>query len=217
MRLMKMLGMAVLAALASTALVGAGSATAQKHRVVFCKANEELCKEGGAWADETFFLGKALKPIFLGFPVECDESYVAGLTLGEPGSDVLLLNIELLTFVGNCTTCPEVLVESLPYTGHVYHEASGYVLSILSPLVLFDGCPLVGKCGYNAEEIELELQNKEGYILALANKAPLQRHAGSILCPGSVELDADYLLLPSEGHEGEHLGSAWISLLALNE
>jgi hypothetical protein len=222
MRFMKMIGLATMAAVASMALVGVGSAAAQEeHRVVFCLENEELCKEGNAWPDETSFLGEALggenAPVLLGvLPVKCEESYVAGLTLGEPGRDSLLVDIELLTFSGNCTNCPEVLVESLPYLGHIYHKENKYVLVVLEPLVLFHGCPVVGLCGYTEGEVELELENNEGSILALANGAPLTRHVGGLFC-GNGEWDSHYLLLPSEGHEGEHLGNAWLSLLALNE
>jgi hypothetical protein len=221
MRFMKMFGLAALAAVASMALVGVGSAAAQEHRVVFCEVNEPLCEEGNAWPDETFFLGLALpEPILLASPFNevCEESHVAGRTLGEPGKDSLLVDIELLSFTGNCKECPEVLVENLPYTGHITHDGEGnYSLLVLNPLVLFHGCPIVGLCGYSAKEVHLELKNDEGAILALANEAELPRHAGSIFCPGSGKWDSHYLLLPSEGHEGEHLGNAWLSLLALNE
>jgi hypothetical protein len=222
MRFMKMIGLATMAAVASMALVGVGSAAAQEHRVVFCKENEKLCKEGNAWPDETFFLGESLPeefPILLAsLSEECEESKVAGRTLGSTERDSLLVDIELLTFSGNCKECPEVLVESLPYLGHITHEGEDkYSLVVLEPLVLFHECPIVGQCGYNAEEVELEIENNAGAILVLAEKAPLKRHAGSIFCPGSGEWDSHYLLLPSEGHEGEHLGNAWLSLLALNE
>jgi hypothetical protein len=223
MRFMKMLGMAMLAALASTALAGVGSAAAQEeHRVVFCKSNELLCKEGGAWPDETFFLGgtpEAEPPVFLSsLPQQCEKSSLVWSTLGSTKRDSLLIDIELLTFSGNCRECPEFVAENLAYLGHIDHVGENkYVLVVLNPLFQLHGCPIIGLCGYNEEELEMELANSEGYILALVEKAPLKRHAGSIFCPGSAEWDIHYLLLPSEGHEGEHLGDAWLALLALNE
>jgi hypothetical protein len=228
MRFMKMIGLATMAAVASMAVVGVGSAAAQEeHRVVFCKTNETLCKEGGAWPDDTSFLGEALggekAPILLSgsLPVQCEESKVAGLTLGSKERHSLLVDIELLTFTGNCTNCPVVLENEQTFIGHINHVGEDeYTLVVLEPLVLFHECPIVGLCGYNEGEVELEIKNdevNEGYILVLAKEEPLNRHAGSIFCPGSGEWDAHYLLLPSKGHEGEHLGSAWLSLLPLNE
>jgi hypothetical protein len=221
MRFMKMIGLATMAAVASMALVGVGSAAAQEeHRVVFCKFNEELCKEGGAWPDETLFLGESLgEPTLLGALTEkCEESHIAGEVLSKSLVESLLVHIELLTFEGNCTPCNPVLIEGLPYEGHITHTGSGtYSLLVLNPLALLDNCPLVGSCGFAAEEVHIELSNEGGSILALANEAKLGRHSGSLFC-GNGAWDAHYVnLVPVAEHGGASLGSAWLSLLDFHE
>jgi hypothetical protein len=195
---------------------------------VFCEEEpdaELLCPKEKAWPDETFFLGEASTeepfspPVLLGaLNEECDKSFVAGKGLDVPLSETLLIHIELLTFTENCSPCSPVLVTSLPDEAHIEMTAAHkYVMRVLKPLATLDNCPIAGACSYTAETVNIDLSDSEGYILALAENEELKRHAGGIFCPSSGEWDAHYLLLPSDGHTGEHLGGAWLALLDLHE
>ena len=92
MKTMKMLGLAVVAAIAAMGLVGAGTALANGPTAL-CKEHKDPCPAGSLYGAGTVVEGLAIDPVllgnFFGFPGEvlCEHSVVAGTleeALGTP-------------------------------------------------------------------------------------------------------------------------------------
>jgi hypothetical protein len=98
MRLIKMFGIAAIAAIAMMAAVGVSIATATS--TVFCKVNQLVCPPGEEYTGHTE--GLATNPVFLTSVgnVECEHSVILGNTLGL--ANPLTVHIELIDFTGKC-------------------------------------------------------------------------------------------------------------------
>lgn len=120
----RLLGLAVLAALAVAAFVGAGSASA----ITLCKANENPCSAGNRYPSGTTILGKS-STSFLeneSLAVECEEATVEIKTTAESGSP-LPAKLTLPTFAGCSEGETECTQEALldPYEAFFYEPGGG--------------------------------------------------------------------------------------------
>ena len=142
MRLIKMLGLALVAAIAVTAFVGAGSASA-----MLCKVKESPCKAANEYPTHTtiLMLSKAIKIKATVENVLCD-SHITLLHEGLSGGK-LIGKITTLTW-SNCTGCSPVETTSSPI-GTFKDEAVGSGNGKIFPenvTVLLKNCPFGTEC-----------------------------------------------------------------------
>ena len=106
MKLIKMLGLSAVAAIAAMALLGAGSAMASTSTSL-CKVSTNPCPAASQYAAGTVVEGLATNPVLLGTffgltgTVECEHSVVSGKTNAALGTP-LTGTITKITFTGNC-------------------------------------------------------------------------------------------------------------------
>jgi hypothetical protein len=206
MRLIKMLGLAMVAAIAAMAFIGASSASA----VNICETGtageylEEGCPEGKAFAEGTALkaqLGSGTKAILetnLG-NVVCNKSAVSGKT-GASTEEKLEGSIESVTFE-ECTlgaTKCTVTVEGLPYKallllvpkaelldglGHLHYH---FIIHLGKAKVV---CGTSFSCTFGAPEILFNVHFMPPWLLLV--KQALERQAG-LFCPSSSVWNATY-------------------------
>jgi hypothetical protein len=100
MRLIKVMGLAAIAAVAAMAFIGTGAASAEDE-VVLCKKLVEvgkLCPAGELWPKGTLVLALAQNPELVGnLPIKCEDSLAEVKTLADSGLP-LPLSITGLSF-----------------------------------------------------------------------------------------------------------------------
>ena len=217
MRLIKMLGLAAVAALASMAFLGVGVASAD----TFCEENVgsgNECPEGQRLTEGKLIMGltEAFNPArLLGLnekgelinTTEC-HSTILGKVGANDGQHVSLLGlIESLTFT-NCTGyCKKGKGHSAPFLfkavaleGHVFVYKDNE--TGLLPGALFEECVLGVSCLYvsTVEATVLDIK----FDLLKATQEPLKRSGHSAFCPPKAQWDGEYLLtLDVNGQPGE--------------
>jgi hypothetical protein len=227
MRLIKVLGLAAVAALTAMAFIGTSSSLAE-DTIVVCKELIEvgkLCPEGKLWAQESKLLLLAKEPVLEGsLTVKCEDS-IATATLGGPAAGLLPVSIDVVfgklptpKLGEGCSECSEVhtpLLEGwikVKGTDEFYLEASG------SATLLH--CTFLNlTCIYGAEKIQTPIKHDgthplhEGTNLALLKiEATLFRKTGSSgLCAAEGLWKATYVatLVHQTGSES---GLGWPAL-----
>jgi hypothetical protein len=238
-RLIKMLGLAMVAAIATMAFVGASSASAQTHKVVICKElinKGQLCPEGKEWPKGSVLLLLALNPELKtsATVVKCEDSLVEAKTLALSGNG---LPIEIFGLVfgklptpklgEGCTGCTAGIHPILPMSGEIEVTGEDEFWFKATGLAVLLGCPLGLTCVYRGENIKAPIhhtgehpETHEGKNLPVALfKATLTRvtaHGGSSFCPATGEWIANYVgyLVHYQHVGGESLlGLGWPALL----
>jgi hypothetical protein len=204
-RLVKMLGLAAVAALASMAFI-AGTASAA-HLVVLCDEDPTgLCPEGHLLPKDTIIHGK-LEPyggnnhaILLSEGAAGNELCETSAVLGKiTKSSPLHGAIETVSFTGNCKPCSTVTISNTPYLAIFHHDLVGEHLWLFlvtgTVLALFTGCPFGAECGFSTEKVHLDVKNTAtGLPLILSLKNVLKLHKGSaFLCGSEGQWDANYV------------------------
>lgn len=222
-RLIKMLGIAVVAALASMAFIGAGTASAKM--TALCSAAPELvggalhCKAGTKLTGTVTVTGTNVgnpKLLAGSSTVECETStFSANLNTESGASKELVLGpTTSLTFSKNCkitgVPCTVTSVTAnTPFETHVEYlgdqEPAGLVILLKPNTTLLLNCFLVGdvKCVYAANEnVHGELFNATGHLTVAAKVTT----ASGGLCPKEGTQDGLYKVL-ANGKQ------AWVALL----
>jgi hypothetical protein len=199
MKYLKMLGLAAVAALALTAVLGAGSASAATF---LCKTNANPCPEH--YPTGTAFSG-SLEPGLhstlitnLGH-VTCKKSAVSGKTTTTEGHGEItsLTYTECTDPFGNPCTVKAV---NLPYTVDITTTTAGVVnsngLMTVTPKAGGTGNPgAIVECGsfmnckFTSSALKLHVTGGAPATL-FANKVPLNREGG--FCPSESFWDASY-------------------------
>jgi hypothetical protein len=160
----KIIGLAVVAALAITALVGVTQSGATTSSTVLCKAPELACSAANTYGPGTHIeavLKSGTEAKLTGaLAISCKNSTVLGELTTGLGTTQLGI-ITSLTF-SNCNTC-----ESITSTGHY---GSGWIshlknlgslkgsLTVLSPLVLLNNCTFFKiSCVASSPEVSLDV------------------------------------------------------------
>lgn len=232
MRLMKMFGLAALAAVAAMAFVGVTSASATFPSVL-CKAKEHVCSEANSIEFKKVHL--ILTPGTVGelhgleplFNVLCLNVLVLGegLELGELSETVhKQYEIHLTKFDPiNCgtnsthTNC-EVKALELPILvsllTRVLENGSGSGAGAITGLngqtLVKCNLPLIGEidCVYKGEGTEFKAENTGERGMLTAEPVPLEKTAGSGFCSAKSTITKG-LLEPLE--DAEHVSPAWVS------
>jgi len=160
MKLTKMLGLFVAAAMAVMAF-GASSASAAIDTCLGFTSNvsaltaAECTAHGGTIHTESSkitFTAKATNPILKGSLEEkCNESNTTTKTKGDgtPG-----IEVTALTFTGGCTPCPTVDTTP-PYAGTIVHEGGSFFLKVPGSATLL-GCFGFATCKFSSEAVTLK-------------------------------------------------------------
>ena len=186
MRLVKMLGLAMVAAVAAMAFVGAGTASANETKLTWCTNNNALCQGKDVLK---LITAKATNPVLLGnLNQECETSTT--MTTEESATTTTISGVvDELTF-SNCKPCTTVTT-SPPYKASI----SGTTMTS-GGSATFKNCPFGINCKFGASKIELELvmsaENRLEKIVA--SKEPLSLEEGSaFFCGSTGEWDATYV------------------------
>lgn len=226
MRYVKMLGLAAVAALASMAFIGTGSASADWlcHLDV---GHENECAVGWRVAKEELIVGLTeqggKKALLLdgngNVKMECDSKALGkfkGQEETAAAHDPVLGLIELLTFYNCSGLCEKATGHSAPFW--LLGEASTLDAWILSdnedlnllPGALLENCGFPGvHCLYRTEAEKALLKIEKD--LLIAHKVPLLKSAGIFACPHNGFWDALYLTTLDKA--GKHETPIYLSLL----
>jgi hypothetical protein len=180
MRFFKLLGLAAVAAVATTALVGTAPATAEV--TALCKANESPCAE-----KNTFPAGTAILLSFVEGVLEtsvgnftCEGADAKGKTVNKLGSP-LEIKIEAASTEG-CGTC-SVTISSLG-TLLLLKTASNLGEVVVHGVLAKASCGAVLNCNYVSELVKLHATGLNGGTPAMVNatKVTMTKESG-FLCP----------------------------------
>lgn len=150
MRYMKMLGLAVVAATALMAFVGAGTASA-----VLCKVKESPCAAGNQYPTPTTLLGVSKEAVLSGnLEVKC-ESHVTIVHEGVKGGK-LFGKVTLLDWT-NCKGCSPVTTTTLPTFEDEPTGGGNGLITFSTTLVELKGCLGFATCKAEATGAKLTL------------------------------------------------------------
>jgi hypothetical protein len=189
MRLIKMLGLTAFSAMAALASLGAGTAAAAAHEQYgLCKSQELLlCAAGNLIpVGSGELLGTATNPTWEGTLTEtCKKAAITGQVTGvldEVGQ--LKGKIGVFKFT-ECSPCPEITVENLPYTTALTMGTIGgndWSLNTTGIIkATFNKCFFgSGSCIFGANEVKTTVEMAETGATVNANKAPFEFKGGSL-------------------------------------
>jgi hypothetical protein len=152
-RLIKILSLAVIAAVAAMAFIGAGSASASVKKLVLCKANQQLCKQANLWGKHVTI--KALSSLVQLTPlgVKCHSLMTI---LAEVSHEKVILGKLTLLDWSNCTVCSSVTTTTLPNATLLHVSGQDVLFHATSKLaVSLAGCILGLTCTATANTASL--------------------------------------------------------------
>lgn len=193
MKRITVLGLALTATLALTAVIGISSASA----TVLCKENATTCPAASIYPSGTTIEAK-LKTgttftVKSTFNYSCTGSTIGGKTLAEKGAP-LPAEVSTMSFSGCSGNCTAVEALNLSYTGEIERGTGGNGTVNLSsggkgtPSLRMTGCAFGTTCVYSAPKIGLT----GGNPASLAIESEIIKLEGSGLCPSSALVVANY-------------------------
>jgi hypothetical protein len=194
MKHLKLIGLAMMAAMAAMAFIGAGSASAD----TLCKVSTNPCPEASRYPIPTTISAESNAATLTGgsFSVTC-ASKVSGKTTANHGS-ILLGLIESLTFTGCSGSCNAASAVNLPYLAEANATGGGSGTLLVksdgtgNPGATLKGCTIFGvECTYTSSSITLDLKGGNPATI-VASSEPLTRTGGSALCPEKGSWTATY-------------------------
>ena len=199
MKLIKLVGLLAVSALAVAAFAGAGSASAD----TLCKANENPCSAANSYPIGTVIKGLDPSATLLAgsFEVKCHSEVIGKTTVNHGAGKGILGLIEKVIW-SNCSgSCNGATSINTPYlalgsaatqTMTVESDGSGNPGAQLSNC-LFNG----NSCTYSAASVAMKFVGGNPAKITVT-KAPLARTAG-LFCPATGEWDATYTLSAPAG------------------
>jgi hypothetical protein len=160
-RTIKVLGLGLVAALATMAIVGAGTASATNEFTALCKVKQLVCPEASQYKAGTVIKGQlkaGTKAVLTGsLKVECEASTVGLELTGSALAKTLLGKFTELTFT-KCTTCPKVTAALGAFGPPHLKNIGGLkgLLTVLTPEVFLESCFGFAKCTVKAAAVELD-------------------------------------------------------------
>ena len=201
MRLIKMLGLAVVAAIASMAFLGASSASANQSTTL-CKINQLPCASGNQWPKGTKLAGTSVGTALLLsslVTVHCNGTASGEITsaaLANPLSGTLVPSFTGCKTSGgtNCTVTTSSGTLLLLKTGPNVGVAT--VHNVLARVQ----CGVFIDCSYTSKGVQLQAKSLSGATPARlhANGVELENEGG-FLCPDESFWDALYDVKTSTG------------------
>jgi hypothetical protein len=198
MRLTKMLGLAMVAAIAAMALIGVSSASATTESTSLCKKKELVCPVASQYPSGTIIkagLVPGTEAVLTGtLEVKCKVATVEMETLAGLGTPTLLGDIFGVTF-SSCSGCSktEALVsKAAPWLAHLKNLGGlKGSLTVLKPVVHLLECTVFKlKCTATAEEVVLDVDTSVEPGIVNAINEPLKLSGG--LCGTTGTWNAKY-------------------------
>ncbi len=209
MKFIKMLGLAMVAACAVTAFVGASTASAVPHSEIgFCKANEGLlCAAGnllGAGTLKAHSAKAELKNNAFFSTAETCESDVT-LTAAAVDKNPIKGTVTALTFT-NCTgPCTTAKATNLPWEGELKMATVGgttYELFTKKGGALLSGCTFGTTCEYGVPAAGTTLTGENsaegGVFKAAGVSLDYKSGSGSFVCGSTGTWTATYTASPAK-------------------
>lgn len=199
MRTIKALGLCLVAAIASMAVVGAGPALANTETAL-CKVKELVCPAASQYGAGTVIKGKlktGTKAVLTGsLKVECEASTVGIELKGSSLGPTVLGKFTELTFT-KCTTCPKVTsLLNLFGEAHIKNTLNlTGLLTVLTPTVHLEECfGTSASCTVSASAVELDVNTsvEPATVKAINEKLSV---SGGFLCGSSGTWNAEYVLV----------------------
>jgi hypothetical protein len=231
-KLVKTLGLALVAVCATTAFLGAGTASAHPF-LGFCKVNEPLLcvnkytiPENGA----AVFLAESKNATlsnnaFFKTAETCEVSKTA-VEAKEEMKNPISGNITELTFTGCSGPCTTATAQGLPWKGKLSMAEEGgtkYSLTAEEGKVLLSGCTFGTKCEYGVPAGGLTLVGENtaegGVVNANGVTVAYKGGSGEFVCGSSGTWTASYKalkgvhLIDETGAETLHESKWWFTLL----
>ncbi|HXR31048.1 MAG TPA: hypothetical protein VN752_07915 [Solirubrobacterales bacterium] len=233
MRFVKAFCLVALAALATMAFLGAGTASAQ-HKIVLCKELVTLCPAGKLWGKGTLIELLAKDPIWLSSlgTFLCEDSIVRGLTeqeIGDPFNfDSVTVEFGVLPTptlglgcTGTCGAATEDWFHATFENVRLLVEAVNKYSLLFAGLILLLKCQFGITCVYRVNHAKVPIAHDGTHPLHAGINLPLENvlvtllrqttHSGSSLCPAESIWHATYVLTLAKDHLGNE-GLAWPSL-----
>ncbi|HMI81035.1 MAG TPA: hypothetical protein VK480_04540 [Solirubrobacterales bacterium] len=194
MKNLKMLGLAVVAALALIAIVGAGSASA----TVLCKENVTPC-EGKAYGEKVAFKATVDKTLEFKFELgggssysyTCTGSTMEGEITNAGGAGDVIIGLETFTLT-NCS-CPETVVLNAPSLAVAFTpETMNGDVTTANLNVTFK---CMGHCRYGDGKIGVLTGGAMGTIDLSGS---LKKLEGGITCPATAKWTGSYTVTAPE-------------------
>src|SRR6188474_3631737 len=235
MQFVKAFGLAVLAALASAAFLGAGTASAQ-HQIVLCKDLVTLCPSGKLWSKGTLLTALATESSLLSSlgTITCPDSIVRGLAEQEV-SNSKSYNIDGVTVefgelptptlglgcTGPCGATNQDWIHASFENLRLLVESVDKYFILGAGLALILNC-LGLTCVFRANHVKVPITHTGTHLLHPGNNLPLAHfevpltrqttHSGSSLCPATATWHAKYTFTLAKDHISKTEGLAWPSL-----
>jgi len=154
MRLIKMFGLAMVAAVAAMAFLGAGTASA-----TLCKINQSPCSAENQYPAHTTLITHSNKAIlksngFSGTTVECKST--ATLLHEKIEGGILKGKVTSLLWE-ECKGCTKATTTTLPTFDDKATGGGNGTITFLNTVVVLEGCPLGAKCTASAKEATMSL------------------------------------------------------------
>jgi hypothetical protein len=194
MTCLKIVGISVIAAIAITASIGVGSASA----VTTCKENTSPCPAAKTYPAGTFFWAKLLtgkEAKFTGtLTAQCTSSGPKEKLTAESANPLPGELLEL-TF-GGCSGCTTVASEGVPYSTEIVTTAGGNGTLTLNKIkIKLSGCALGTTCTATAKAASLAFTgavggNEANDPMITANNVPLE--VSGIGCGTASTFNASY-------------------------
>ncbi len=235
MKLLKMLGLSMVAACALMAFVGAGTASAGIHESIgFCSANEPLlCATANLYSvpagGSLRLLAEAKNATlsnnaFFKTAETCGVSKTAVL-VSEVMNNPIPGKITELTFTGCTGPCTTATAQGLPWKGNLsMSEVGGTKYSLLAEegKVLLSGCTFGTQCEYGVPAGGLTLVGENtaegGVVKANGVAVTYKGGSGEFVCGSTGTWTASYAatetdLLDGSGNVTAKHGKWWFTLL----
>jgi len=199
LRLLKILGPALIAAIAAMAFVGASSASAA-HTIGFCLANEALCSKANGIEGKVTVLAHSPKAVlknngFFSTPEECLSTTTVeaeSMKSPMPGS------VTALAFTSCSGPCSKAESKGLPWTGEVTMESlegGDYKQTTKEGKALLSGCTFGAQCEYGVPAGGSVSLLGEGMTVKAVNvKLQYKGGSGEFVCGSEGTWNAEYLI-----------------------
>ena len=209
MRLIKMLGLSMVAACAVMAFIGAGTASAAEHESIgFCKANEGLlCAAGNLLTAGTLKAHSASAELknnaFFSTAEKCesDVSVAAGEVMNNP----IKGTVTSLTFTKCSGPCTTATATNLPWEGQLSMATplgSTYTLSTKKGGAVLKGCTFGTECEYGVPAAGVSLTGENsaagGVFKAVNVSLEYKSGSGSFVCGSTGTWNATYTASPEK-------------------
>ena len=197
MRMIKMLGLTIMALAIAVALFRSAPVSAGVKRVVPCQVNQTLCATANLWPtvaqDQTAVVLSHRARFLSGIaPLTCESE---ARLLAEKNLELSIAGKMTSLTWASCTTCPTVTTTTLPSWKILDLEGvKAHLVTTSETVVSLKGCPFGAECTIKfptGSSLEFSGGSIGGTAQFVANEIPVSVEGGFLCGSGSAKFDAD--------------------------